>query len=157
MRYQPSEHPTPRTAPVEALMGGHLSTFGTSALADEKTLERLSELSLSGNGEHCRLLLASVLRELSQSADSRWLTLVAPPAVLCPHWLRESGLKRECLILLYPRADQHALELTCRALGSGCSHTVVSWLSGLDEQARRQLHAAAQAGRTQSLNIRLGG
>ncbi|AOE84679.1 SOS-induced cell division inhibitor SulA [Pseudomonas sp. TCU-HL1] len=117
--------------------------------------EAFSELSLRGATGHCRHLLASVLRELSEEQDARWLTLIGAPAGLTRDWLRESGLNRERILLLQPRGQQSALELTCEALRLGRSHTVVSWLQ-LGQKAKRQLAHAARQGSAQSLNILLG-
>jgi len=118
--------------------------------------EAFSELSLRGAAGHCLNLLAPILRELSQEQDARWLTLIAPPSSLTQTWLRDAGLNRERILLLQPRGEQSAWELACQALRLGRSHTVVSWLSPLDRQARQQLAAAARQGGAQSLNIRLG-
>ncbi|MDH4609374.1 SOS-induced cell division inhibitor SulA [Pseudomonas sp. BN102] len=117
--------------------------------------EAFSELSLRGASGHCRHLLASVLRELSEEQDARWLTLIGAPASLSQAWLRESGLNRERILLLQPRGEQSTLELACEALRLGRSHTVVSWLQ-LGQKARRQLAQAARQGGAQSLNILLG-
>ncbi|MNY60235.1 Cell division inhibitor SulA [compost metagenome] len=99
--------------------------------------------------------MASVLRELSEEQDARWLTLIGAPASLSPAWLRESGLNRERILLLQPRGEQSALELACEALRLGRSHTVVSWLQ-LGQKARQQLAQAARQGGAQCLNILLG-
>ena len=45
--------------------------------------------------------------------------------------------------------------LACKALMSGCSHTVITF-ERLDRASRLRLRAAAELGQTQSLNIRLG-
>ncbi|MGN8260538.1 SOS-induced cell division inhibitor SulA [Pseudomonas sp. SMSB3] len=115
-----------------------------------------SELSLRGAPEHCHSLLAPVLRELSEDAQARWLTLIAPPASVTQAWLRDAGLNRERILLLQPRGNQSALQLACEALRLGRSHTVVSWLGGINANARLQLQRAASTGNAQSLNIRLG-
>ncbi len=117
--------------------------------------EAFSEISLRGVANHCLNLLAPMLRELSEETDARWLTLIAPPGSLTQAWLRDAGLNRERILLLQPRGEQSALELTCEALRLGRSHTVVSWLQ-LDRSARTRLAAAARQGGAQSLNIRLG-
>lgn len=117
--------------------------------------EFLNEISLSGAPGSCRQLLGSVLRELSQNQDARWLTLVAPPAAITISWLRSLGLELDRLLLLQPRNGQCPQELTRNALCLGRSHTVVSWLN-TDSVNRTELSQAARAGRTQSLNIQLG-
>lgn len=116
--------------------------------------ELLSELQLSGSPGNCRHLLGSVLRELSQNQDARWLTLIAPPATITNAWLRSVGLNLDRLLLLQPRAGQDALELTREALRLGRSHTVISWLKLQDAQ-RALLSSAARLGSAQSLNIHL--
>lgn len=118
--------------------------------------EVFSELSLRGAPGHCHSLLAPVLRELSEEQDARWLTLIDPPASLTHAWLRDAGLNRERILLLKPRGNQSALQLSCEALRLGRSHTVVSWLGSLNASARQQLIRAADSGNAQSLNIRLG-
>lgn len=115
-----------------------------------------SELSLRGAAGNCLNLLAPILRELSEDANARWLTLISPPASLTQAWLRDAGLNRERILLLQPRGTRSALELTREALRLGRSHTVVSWINPLASAGRQQLIAAARVGDAQSLNIRLG-
>ncbi|MBP0944549.1 SOS-induced cell division inhibitor SulA [Pseudomonas alliivorans] len=118
--------------------------------------EPFSELSLRGAAGNCMNLLAPILRELSQDDDARWLTLIAPPSNVTQAWLRDAGLNRERILLLQPRGNQSALELTREALRLGRSHTVVSWINPLSTSSRQQLIGAARVGEAQSLNIRLG-
>lgn len=119
------------------------------------TTETFSELALRGSHQHCRYLLGSIFRELSLAADARWLTLIAPPALISPAWLRDAQLNRERIMLLQPRGEQSALNLACEALRLGRSHTVISWLRPLAPSACRLLASAAHQGGAQSLNIRL--
>lgn len=114
--------------------------------------DHVSELSLRGTSAHCLSLLGSILRELSQATDARWLTLIAPPAPLTPIWLRSASLNRERILLLQARDRSSAFQLTCEALRLGRSHTVISWLS-LSGQEKRLLARAAGQGSAQSLNI----
>jgi len=115
-----------------------------------------SEISLRGAAGNCLNLLAPILRELSETPDNRWLTLIAPPSSLTQNWLREAGLNRERILLLQPRGTQSPLQLAQHALELGRSHTVVSWLHPLEGKARQQLEQAALQGQAQSLNISLG-
>ncbi|EWC42669.1 cell division protein [Pseudomonas stutzeri] len=148
----------PQLSLFDGVIAQSLAPFGSlkPRARPEQEKEYLSELSLSGSSQHCHLLLAPILRELGDAADSRWLTLIAPPAFLSQGWLRKCGLNRERIILLQPRDSSGALDLACKALASGCSHTVVSWLGQLDEPTRSKLYAASSLGDAQSLNIRLG-
>ncbi len=117
--------------------------------------ESFSELGLSGSMDNCLLLLAPILRELSQQAGDRWLTLVDAPSQLSQSWLRQSKINRERILLLQTRGSQTAIDLACEALRLGRSHTVISWIDLLDRQARQRLTSAANQGQTQSLNIHL--
>ncbi|MGE6686398.1 SOS-induced cell division inhibitor SulA [Stutzerimonas stutzeri] len=157
MQYQTSTS-RPQLSLFDGVIAQSLAPFGSlkPRTKPEQEKEHLSELSLSGSSEHCHLLLAPVLRELGDATDSRWLTLIAPPAFLSQNWLRKCSLNRERIILLQPRDAEGALELACKALASGCSHTVVSWFDQLNGATRSKLRAAASLGDAQSLNIRLG-
>ena len=157
MQYQTTAGSPPQLSLFEGFIARNLAPF-THAVrpAAQPAEERLSEMTLSGSSEHCRLLLAPILRELSEAADTRWLTLIAPPASLSQSWLRETGLNRDRILLLPARESQSARDLACKALMSGCSHTVITWFTRLDQASRLKLRAAAQLGDAQSLNIRLG-
>jgi cell division inhibitor SulA len=120
-----------------------------------QTPESFSELALSGSTENCFLLLAPILRDLSQQAGERWLTLIDAPSQLTQSWLRNNRINRERILLLQSRGAQTALELACEALSLGRSHTVVSWINQPGPHSRQKLTAAAIQGQAQSLNIRL--
>lgn len=112
-----------------------------------------SEICLTGQSQHCLFLLAPVLKLLSEQSEERWLTLVSPPAMLTMHWLRQAGLNPERTLILHPKGMQSSHELARRALETGCSHTVVSWLPKLTTSAQRRLSQAAVSGNAQSINI----
>lgn len=157
MQYHPQ--PTvgkPQLSLFEGLIAHRLTPFTDVVSVPQPADDCLSEMTLSGSGDHCRLLLAPILRELSEAADTRWLTLIAPPASLSQSWLRETGFNRDRILLLQARETQGALELACKALMSGCSHTVITWCPRLDKASRLKLRMAAAQGNAQSLNIRLG-
>lgn len=155
MQYR-SETMRPQLSLFEGMMAQRAMPFCAAPASVELRPEYLSELSLSGNSEHCHLLLTPILRDLSEADDKRWLTLIAPPGSLSGNWLRDSGLNRQRVIVLHPRNDQSALELACKALGSGCSHTVITWQEKLSNAERNKLRAAASLGQAKGLNIRLG-
>lgn len=158
------QFPQPLNRTQLSLFEGLLASGAAPLLEEQDELkspwpdrpEAFSELSLRGATGHCRNLLAPILRQLSQNDDRRWLTLIAPPSSLTQSWLREAGLNRECILLLYPRGEQSAFELAREALKLGRSHTVVSWLQPLEQRARQQLEQAARQGKAQALNINLG-
>lgn len=156
-QHQPTAGKPPQLSLFEGFIAPCRTPFGDVIPAPEPADDCLSEITLSGSGEHCRMLLAPVIRDLSEAADTRWLTLIAPPAVLSQSWLRENGFNRDRILLLHPRDTQPSLELACKALASGCSHTVITWFSRLDKASRLKLRVAATQGSAQSLNIKLGG
>ncbi len=156
------QYPQPQNLPQLPLFQDALWASGTAPLVpelmeDEPSVDEsaFSEIALRGLPGQCLMLLAPMLRELSEESDSRWLTLIAPPASLTPDWLRKAGLNRQGILLLPARDQTAAQALACEALRLGNSHTVVSWLN-LSANARAQLSRAAVAGQAQSLNIRLG-
>ncbi|QGZ30588.1 SOS-induced cell division inhibitor SulA [Stutzerimonas stutzeri] len=153
---QPSAGNPPQLPLFEGLIAHRLAPFAEGIHLPQPADDCLSEMTLSGSNDHCRLLLSPILRELSEAADTRWLTLIAPPASLSQSWLRETGLNRDRILLLQARETQGALELACKALMSGCSHTVITWFARLDKASRLKLREAASQGNAQSLNIRLG-
>lgn len=153
---QPTAGKPPQLSLFEGLIAHRLTPFGELAQVPQPADDCLSEMTLTGSGDHCRQLLAPMLRELSEAADTRWLTLIAPPVSLSQNWLRETGLNRDRILLLQARESQTALELACKALVSGCSHTVITWFPRLDKASRLKLRVAAAQGNAQSLNIRLG-
>ena len=120
-----------------------------------ESVDSFSELSLRGSTENCLLLLSPMLRELSQQAGDRWLTLIDAPTQITQSWLRNAGLKREASLLLKTSGTNSAVELACEALRLGRSHTVISWINPLDTHSRQLLIRAALQGNSQSLNIRL--
>ncbi len=158
MQYQlqPLAGKPPQLSLFEGLVAQQPAPFGPARCADPVPNEGgLSEMSLTGDKVQCRQLLAPVLRDLSEAADIRWLTLIAPPAALSLNWLRESGLNRDRILLLQGRGIHDTLDLACKALMSGCSHTVITWFDRLDRPAQLKLRKAASQGNTQSLNIRM--
>ena len=160
MQYHPHPHAPggvpPQLSLFEGFIAHRLTPFTEiTRSAAPPVADHLSEMTLSGSADHCRLLLAPILRDLSEAADTRWLTLIAPPASLSHRWLREASLNRDRILLLPAQETQGALDLACKALMSGCSHTVVTF-ERLDRSSRLRLRAAAELGQTQSLNVRLG-
>lgn len=125
-------------------------------LTRNKPAESFSEIALSGSQDNCLLLLKPILRELSELAGDRWLTLIDAPVQLNQVWLRHTGINRERILLLQSRSGQTPVELACQALRLARSHTVVSWINPLDTSARQWMTRAATQGNSHSLNIRLG-
>lgn len=124
------------------------------ACAPDEQEHGYSEISLQGATRQCLQWLAPVLRDLSNSAAPRWLTLVDPPASLSNQWLRNANLDSARIMIVRSKSGMDAATLCCDLLKLGGSHTVVSWLSP-DSSTKPRLERAAQAGQCRSLNIRL--
>ena len=116
----------------------------------------VNELILSGQAWQSSHILTPVLSELANDQELRWLTLILSndEASSAKHWLKRSGIASNKVQILNPRDHKKSLELTLKALASGTSHTVVSWLGHLDSDRLKQLEQAAKSGHCQGLAIR---
>ncbi|MFK0572723.1 hypothetical protein [Endozoicomonas sp.] len=135
------------------------SSFNQSAngsFPDNETASSIDELILSGPPWQSGRFLKSVLTELANDQDQRWLTLIlsSDQASNTIKWLKSSGISRHRLQVLNPSMQSDPFKLTRQALASGTSHTVVSWINQLDSTALSELEMAARSGRCQGLAIR---
>ena len=120
-------------------------------LSGENTTNFIDELILSG--PRSSRFLKSVLNELANEQDERWLTLVLSDKGTI-NWLKSSGISRHRLQVFNRSVQTDSLQLTCKALASGTSHTVVSWINSLDSAALLELESAARSGQCQGLVVR---
>jgi|GEM_PF-859599 len=122
-----------------------------SNLSGNDTGSFIDELILSGpqSGRFLKL----VLNELANDRDERWLTLILSDKDTI-NWLKSSGISRRRLQVLNRSVQTDSLELTRKALASGTSHTVVSWINPLDSAALMELELAARSGQCQGLAVR---
>lgn len=123
---------------------------------DNESASFIDELILSGPPWQSGRFLKSVLNELANDQDQRWLTLIlsSDHARNTIKWLKSTGISRHRLQVLNPSAQSDPFKLTRQALASGTSHTVVSWINQLDNSALSELETAARSGRCQGLAIR---
>lgn len=139
-----------------ALMASRLSKQSLPRPATTDELEEQpgsSEITLNGSPRQCLLLLAPILRELSQANCPGWLSLIDPPLPISHKWLRASGLDPQRILIIRSRHGMATLKLCCEILELGYSHTVVSWLP--TSAHAQQLEKAARIGHCASLNIRM--
>ncbi len=122
-----------------------------AGLRGDDTASFIDELILSGPGPG--RFLRSVLNELANEQDERWLTLILSDKDTI-NWLKSSGISRHRLLVLNSSVQTDSLQLTCKALASGTSHTVVSWINSLDSSALSELESAARSGQCQGLAVR---
>ena len=114
------------------------------------TTHFIDELILSG--PRSGRFLKSVLNELANEQEERWLTLILSDKGAI-NWLKSSGINRHRLQVLNRSVRTDSLQLTCKALASGTSHTVVSWINSLDSATLLELESAARSGQCQGLVV----
>ncbi len=122
-----------------------------SNLSEDETDSFIDELILSG--PRSGRFLKSLLNELANDQDERWLTLILSDKDTI-NWVKSSGISRHRLQVLNRSVQTDSLKLTCKALASGTSHTVVSWINPLDSAALLELESAARSGQCQGLAVR---
>lgn len=115
----------------------------------------INEMILSGPPWQAGHFLKPMISELADTHKARWLTLIVhdkeAPATI--HWLKSSGINSNRVQVLNASSRETA-RLTCQALASGTSHTVISWLEQMDIFTLKKLESAAKDGRCQGLAIR---
>ena len=121
------------------------------------TINSIDEVILSGSLWQSGRLLKSLLSDLAnEHQDQRWLTLILSndQAKSTIKWLKTNGLSNQRLQVLNHSAKADAFQLTQKALASGTSHTVVSWINKLNNNELTELEYAAKSGQCQGLAIR---
>ncbi|WP_252179922.1 SulA-like leucine-rich domain-containing protein [Endozoicomonas sp. 4G] len=115
----------------------------------------INELILSGKPWQAEQLLNPMLSQLSSDSE-RWLTLILADKsdTRTLHWLKSCDLNHDKVQIFSSSNTNQTLELTRKALASGTSHTVISWLGDLDKGWLGKLESAAQNGQCQGLAIR---
>ena len=129
------------------------------SLSNQRVPERragtINEMILSGPPWQAGHFLKPMISELANEHKARWLTLIVgnkeAPATI--HWLKTSGININRVQVLNA-AHRETARLTCQALASGTSHTVISWLDQMDVFTLRKLESAAKNGSCQGLAIR---
>ena len=132
------------------------SRSSEEALA-QKEQSPINEIVIGGSSlSQAALFLKPILSELADETRHRWLTLVVPceyaPRTI--KWLKSSGINNNRVQVLHQSTNLDSLELTRKALASGTSHTVVSWVNQLDKPSLEELESAARDGQCQGLAIR---
>ncbi|MGI9274381.1 MAG: SulA-like leucine-rich domain-containing protein [Endozoicomonas sp.] len=136
--------------------GHHRTQPMVNNKASNSSSGTVNELILSGQPWQSGHILTPVLNELAREQERRWLTLILSDenANDTKSWLKHSGISSNRIQILNPGNSKKSLELTLKALASGTSHTVVSWLNQLDNGWLEKLENAAKSGHCQGLAIR---
>ncbi len=116
----------------------------------------VNELILSDAPWQSDFILTPILNQLAGSNEQRWLTLVLSDdaSEKTRNWLKEAGIRHARVQVINPKGKTDLLELTRKALASGTSHTVISWLNEVDSKHLDLLESAARNGHCQVLAIR---
>lgn len=131
------------------------NTAQSTGFKDEKKIShsRIAEI-IGTQTALSSLLLAPFLKAVSVQNTERWMIFVNPPQPLDKNALQTMGVDPTSVLVLHCNTDKDALQLTQRALASGKSHTVVSWLNKLKTYPVSAFELAAQKGDSQGLVIR---
>ncbi len=123
---------------------------------DDRPYGRVNEVIAPAFSSLSICLITPILSQLTRNHDDRWLTLIASSAFTSEisHWLKNADLNTNKLLMLTADTSDQALNLACRALSSGNSHTVVVWINDLSEQGLDQLERSATFGGSDALAIR---
>ena len=120
------------------------------------TSRRVNELILSGSNWEPSVFLSPLLNQLASEDKQRWLTLVLSEQNTCEilNWIKSAGINSSTVRVLNRKSSMKSLELTYRALESGTSHTVIGWISQMDQEDLSRLESAARSGQCHCLTIR---
>ncbi|WP_062269947.1 SulA-like leucine-rich domain-containing protein [Endozoicomonas arenosclerae] len=133
----------------------HLKKKITPVVKKEPERASINELILSGQPWQAEQLLTPMLNQLSNDSE-RWLTVILADKTdqRTLQWLKTCGLDNSKVQIFSSNDVNQTLELTQKALASGTSHTVISWLRDLDKRWLSKLENAARNGQCQGLAIR---
>lgn len=125
----------------------------TAQSPDNATLAgKITEIIVQDDDINQIPMLLPLLAQLSQAP--RWLTWVAPPAMLPRSLLSDAGIEINKVILLKPDNLNSEYQLACKALATGTAHVVISWSSYLSPGQIQGLEQAAYQGQSHGIIIR---
>lgn len=114
---------------------------------------RVTEILLHNSRVSLHPVLLPMITQLSH--DSRWLTLINPPASLNRELLIQAGAVTGHILSLHSRDGRHEpLKLCQQALSAGTSHTVITWCEPGRTTPLHQLDLAAAHGDAQAILVR---
>ena len=115
---------------------------------------QITEMVLPAASELEAHIVLPVIAHLSHNDQQRWLTWVGP-FCLSRQACESFQIHWQSLLQIFPRHHNSNVELICRALKSGKSHTVAGYIQQpLNQQEMLMLEQAAEAGQSQALLIR---
>lgn len=114
---------------------------------------RVTEILLHNSRVSLHPVLLPMITQLSR--DSRWLTLINPPADLSRELLNQAGATTGHILSLHTRDGRlEPLQLCQQALSAGTSHTVIAWCETGRTTPLHQLDLAAVRGDAQAILVR---
>lgn len=127
---------------IQALSSGY--THLDKALPQEGWVPgQLCEMYPQGYGCGDMHILLPTLATLSQ--QSRWIMLVAPPAIPYSPALSMAGVDVSKLLMVHPKNHKEALWCVEEGLRSGHCSAVLGWLPETDSTAIRRLQLACES------------
>ncbi len=105
----------------------------------------VSNLPSSSNGRRELQQLSGQLAQLSQ--QGRWIVLINPGFAGYKTILANAGVRMDRVLQVHARDEVEALWATERALTSGTTSAVVSWVEQLDSKDKRRLQLVAKSAR----------
>lgn len=105
----------------------------------------VSNLPSSSNGRRELQQLSAQLAQLSQ--QGRWIVLINPGFSGYKTILANAGVRMDRVLQVRARDEVEALWATERALTSGTTSAVVSWVDQLDHKDKRRLQLVAKSAR----------
>lgn len=114
---------------------------------------RVTEILLHNSQVSLHPVLLPMIAQLSR--ESRWLTLINPPADLSREILSQAGATTGHILSLHSKDGSHEpIKLCQQALSAGTSHTVIAWCESGRTTPLHQLELTAIKGDAQAILVR---
>lgn len=121
---------------------------------DSETTTPLADVGVSNlpSSSHGRRELQQLSSQLAQlSHQGRWIVLINPGFAGYKTLLANAGVRMDRVLQVRARDEVEALWATERALMSGTTSAVVSWVEQLDNKDKRRLQLVAKSARALGL------
>ncbi|MFG0454297.1 cell division inhibitor SulA [Shewanella mangrovisoli] len=93
--------------------------------------------------------LSKQLAQLSQ--QGRWVVLINPPSIGYKQLLANAGVRMDRVLLVHAKDEVETLWAMEKALTSGTSSAVITWIHSLDARDNRRLQIVAKSARAMGI------
>jgi len=93
--------------------------------------------------------LSKQLAQLSQ--QGRWIVLINPPSIGYKQLLASAGVRMDRVLLVHAKDEVETLWAMEKALTSGTSSAVLTWIHSLDARDNRRLQIVAKSARAMGI------